>query len=96
MRIALDYDNTYALDKPFWDQFIKQAHEAGHHVICITLRFPSAPIDDMPCRVFYTSHQAKKPFAASQNIAVDIWIDDTPELITDESYGPMSNFAHLP
>ena len=38
MIIALDYDDTYDRDPPFWDQVIAAAARCGHTVIVVTMR----------------------------------------------------------
>lgn len=84
MRIALDYDGTYTADPVLWDAFIAQAQGHGHEVICITMRHEHEEIA-MPCRVIYTSRQAKKPAAIAYGIEIDIWIDDSRHWIMVDS-----------
>jgi len=86
MLVALDYDGTYTLDPRFWDQFIRHAQDHGHVVVCVTMRYPSEPIE-MPCQleVIYTSRVAKAAFMANIGRKVDIWIDDSPHWILSSS-----------
>ncbi len=72
MKIAIDYDGTYTQDPALWNAFIGQAELAGHSVTCVTMRYPTEPID-MPCDVFYTSRKAK-----AMAFKADVWIDDSP------------------
>ena len=80
MLIALDYDYTYTRDPAFWSAFITTAVQAGHNVVCVSMRFPHEPIS-MPCEVIYTGRKAKKPYSLSIGLLVDVWIDDSPEFI---------------
>lgn len=80
MIINLDYDKTYTADKFMWNKFIVLAKECGHTIICITMRYDDEEerLSNMPMQVYYTSRKAKKIWADTNGIAVDIWIDDTP------------------
>ncbi len=75
MNIALDYDGTYTRDPELWNAFIRAAEANGHHVTCVTMRYPEEAID-MPIPVIYTSRQAKMGF-----FSADIWIDDQPHFL---------------
>lgn len=77
MLISLDYDATYTRDPALWDAFVASATDAGHQVVCLTMRYPHEAVE-MPCPVIYTSRKAKKPHAEDLGLAVDVWIDDTP------------------
>lgn len=81
MNIALDYDGTYTKDPELWHAFIASAAARGHRVCCVTMRYPSEPVQ-MPCDVIYTGRKAKAAHAqAVHQMAFDIWIDDRPEFI---------------
>lgn len=86
--ISIDFDDTYTADTEFWDIFIRHAISRGHRIVCITYRYPDMDNDDIedafanvPVQVLYTSGTQKRPYAASQGVLVDIWIDDAPETI---------------
>lgn len=80
MKVALDYDNTYTLDPPFWDKFIDMLQLKDHEVMIVTYRSPDIPIDhELPIPVFYTSFHAKRKYMLEQDINIDVWIDDWPE-----------------
>lgn len=79
MKIALDYDGTYTADPGLFDSFIKMAHERGHEVICVTMRYPEESIQ-MPCSIVYTSRKAK-----AVAFAADLWIDDSPHWLLNDS-----------
>lgn len=38
MNIAIDWDDTFTLDEPFWRAFIASAEAAGHRVYLVTCR----------------------------------------------------------
>lgn len=82
MNIALDYDGTYTRDPELWDTFVSGAGARGHDVFMVTMRYPHEEIKG-PCRVIYTSRQAKLPFVSELGIVVHIWIDDKPHFIYD-------------
>lgn len=77
MLIALDYDGTYTAAPELWDAFIAAAERFGHQVACVTMRFPSEPVE-IACEVIYTGRLAKKPFMDGLGRKVGIWIDDNP------------------
>ena len=91
MVIALDYDRTYTEDPALWDAFIDSASVAGHRVICVTMRYPYEGADverHLSHRVHeitYTSRARKRDYLESLGIAVQVWIDDKPELIVSEA-----------
>lgn len=85
MIIAIDYDGVYNLEPILWKKFIVDAKRLDHTVICITMRYPTEAIKNMPCEVVYTSRKAKRPFAEANNYKIDIWIDDKPTLIIQDA-----------
>lgn len=80
MLIALDYDKTYTEDRTLWDDFIKAAKKRGHVVKIVTMRSVDEPVTDVPVGVIYTNRKAKASF-----VAADIWIDDSPAWIYQDS-----------
>lgn len=85
MLIVLDYDGTYTLDEEFWKSFYFRTTALGHKVICATMRYESEPIADMPCKVIYTGRKAKEQFLLDLGIKPDIWIDDNPAWLYQDS-----------
>lgn len=85
MIIALDYDKTYTADRDLWEAFIKNAVNNGHKVICITMRYPEETIVLWSMPIHYTSRKAKKIWADQNGIKVDIWIDDNPGWLFEDS-----------
>lgn len=84
MRIALDYDGTYTADPALWYTLILAARQCGHEVVCITMRYPTEPIE-VPVPVIYTSRQAKVAFMEERGEKVDIWIDDSPHWLLNDA-----------
>lgn len=96
MKIALDYDKTYTLDKEFWDDVIYRAEKRGHEVRIVTTRSPSLDLitdDRLPCQGFpvvYCDGVAKRfhcHFFADdyKGWDPDVWIDDKPEGVDNNS-----------
>lgn len=80
MRVAIDYDGTFSANPGAWSAIIDILKSHGADVICITSRFPNAPIR-MPVPVYYTCGQPKWEFACERGISIDIWVDDMPSCI---------------
>ncbi len=90
MIIALDYDGTYTADPDLWLKFVKDALYKGHKVICVTMRYQHEVVTmDERLKalvpVLYTSRGAKKPFLDKLQIYPNIWIDDNPNWIYENS-----------
>jgi hypothetical protein len=80
MLIALDYDKTYTADPALWNDFVQLAQDCGHTVKIVTMRTPNEEIIDVPVEVIYTSRVAK-----ASVIKADVWIDDSPHWIYQDS-----------
>lgn len=91
MRIALDFDGTYTEDPEFWNGFIIAAQRKDHTVQIVTFREKDTPLPnedwfrDIGVLVFYTAREAKKRYMDRMGLAIDIWIDDNPDLICNPS-----------
>lgn len=86
MKIALDYDDTYTQDPELWDMFIERSLLRDHEIMIVTFRSPDVPLErDPKIPIFYTSWKAKRPFMEKQGIDIDVWIDDSPELIISDT-----------
>lgn len=90
--ISLDYDGTYTADPELWLEFIKRAHERGHKVVCVTMRYlheiQGADFDPRLkelVEVFPTSRKAKKQFMRTKGWHIDIWIDDNPDFLFEDA-----------
>ena len=85
LTIAIDYDDTYTADPPFWNKVIELAKDHGHNMICITARrnileHRRELINSLPegIETYFSYDEPKADFIKRQNIVVDIWIDDSP------------------
>lgn len=90
VKIALDYDGTFSADPEMWLRFIADAKSNGHDIRCVTMRY-DIERDSMDKRlleaipVIFTCRKSKKKAARMQGFDPDIWIDDTPEWIFEDS-----------
>ena len=80
MKIAIDYDNTYTADPVLWDAFMKIASSRGHQLKIVTLRNPLTEAISEPLDVIYTNR-----FAKYKHYNADVWIDDSPRGIYEDS-----------
>jgi hydroxymethylpyrimidine pyrophosphatase-like HAD family hydrolase len=92
MNIALDFDETYTLSPFFWDEFIQLTKAHGHKVVVVTIRheyWDAHPyLDDLKdngLQVVFTDGRAKKPFCEELGINIDVWTDDRPDYINNNS-----------
>ena len=96
MIIALDYDDTYTRDPETWNKVIKLFQEAGHTVICVTLRpeVMGAPVLASIGKVIgvdkclFSNGCWKSVTAENAGYKVNVWIDDLPNMI----YRPEGGF----
>ena len=87
MIIALDHDDTITRDPLMWGDVVKQFIDHGHTVYIVTARSSDLPIEyDLGLKVFYTSWTSKREYMTSQGINIDVWIDDSPEMIVKGAY----------
>jgi len=101
VKIALDYDMTYSLAPEFWDEVIATATMHGHDVRIVTTRSPRDDnidhiIDHVP--IIYCDGVAKKYFCTwfandFKGWIPDVWIDDKPESILENSSGTRESLA---
>ena len=88
LTIAIDYDDTFSADPSLWREFVKIAtgRRYGHRCVLVTNRTEDmgndvrAEVGDLMPIVF-AGVFSKRSMAALVGYNVDIWIDDSPELI---------------
>ena len=93
MLIAIDYDGTYTEDPVMWDVFIAIAKTRGNKVICVTMRYEHEGVEVMQSigsntfidGIYFTGRKAKCPYMSNLGIMPDIWIDDNPEWIYEDT-----------
>lgn len=93
MHIALDYDLTYTADREGWDAFITLMRARFHVVSIVSYR--DAAIDwnadltrlrdELKIPVHCTGGVAKKWWCQTNGVRVDVWIDDSPKSIFENS-----------
>ena len=91
MLIALDYDGTYTEDPDGWLAFIKLMKKRGHNFVVVTMRTAEQKssmdqrlLDAVP-QVVTTEYRAKRMFCAAFGIEPDVWIDDKPSFLFEDS-----------
>jgi len=89
MILSLDYDDTYTRDPVFWNNFVEAALARGHTVYCVTAR-SERHLDDVEFtlgrligsdHIIGTNGEPKRRTVSNMDIMVDVWIDDSPEMI---------------
>lgn len=90
MKIALDYDDTYTLNRALWLDFINLLKlYPDTDIRIVTIRHPQLDkitdgLLDIP--IIYTSGMAKKWYLINHgDWSPDVWIEDRPELILENS-----------
>lgn len=90
MKIALDFDDTYTRDTIFWDGVIDSALARGHDIRIVTFRKsamqdPALNYLALKIPIIYTEFNQKRPYCESVGFLVDVWIDDSPEFIVNNT-----------
>lgn len=92
MMIALDFDETYTVDPEMWDDVISVLRVAGHTVVIVTYRHPvfdadgrMRPLQERGVPIVFTNGRAKKRYTEDMHLKIDIWIDDNPRAIYEDS-----------
>lgn len=92
MRIAVDFDGTFTADPELWLRFMLDAERRGHDVFIVTFRNDLYDGDVLLHEVatrfktYYTRGVAKRWWCLHHGPGtVDVWIDDTPEAILENS-----------
>lgn len=89
--ICLDYDGTYTVF-PGLCEMILEFCEKYEDITClmVTMRYPTEKTGTLQylekrIPVYYTGRKAKKYALAERGIHVDVWLDDSPHLITEDA-----------
>lgn len=89
--ICLDYDGTFSKFPGVFDNMIDYCKKNGITVILATMRYPSEKDDvltklEQKIKVYYTCRKAKAKFLLDNyKISPDVWIDDQPMLIYEDT-----------
>ena len=87
--IALDYDETYTADPKLWAPFLSLAKLNDVRVVIVTFRdeqldrIDVTRLRDIP--IYYTGGVAKEFFMLHFGEPIDVWIDDKPKTIFENS-----------
>ena len=94
MTVSVDFDRTFSADPQMWGEFAKKAVADGNTVVMISRRPESdreeviASLGDYAesfSRVLLVGGDTLKADAAdAAGINVDVWVDDSPQTITDK------------
>ena len=94
MTVSIDFDRTFAADPQLWGEFARQAVADGNTVVMISRR-PESDREEVISslgdyaesfsQVLLVGGDTLKADAAdAAGIAVDVWVDDSPQTITDK------------
>jgi len=93
MTISMDFDRTFAADPQMWGEFARKAVADGNTVVMISRRPESdrqtvtdtlGEYADAFSQVLLVGGDTLKADAAeAAGISVDVWVDDSPQTITD-------------
>lgn len=95
--VCLDYDGTYNLAPEQWDEVIKVFQTVFKwKVILCTYRHKEKDWhpdfthlqDNVKIDCYFSDGRAKKQFLEELGISVDVWIDDKPDVILNDSSWP--------
>jgi len=93
LTISMDFDRTFAADPKLWGEFARKSVAEGNTVVMISRR-PEADRDEVTKTLgeyadafsqvlLIGSEKLKADAAKDAGIKVDVWVDDSPQTITD-------------
>ena len=93
LNISLDYDNTYTADPKGMKALIRCLQSSGHTVFCVTMRHAEIDWNEdfkelkekYDVETIFCDGRAKRKVTQDRNIGIDIWIDDTPKGVDEDS-----------
>ena len=93
MTISIDFDRTFAADPQLWGEFARNAVADGNRVVMISRRPESDREEVISSLGDYAESFSdvllvggdtlKADAAQAAGISVDVWVDDSPQTITD-------------
>jgi hypothetical protein len=94
MTISVDFDRTFSADPRLWGEFARKAVADGNRVVMISRR-PEADREEVISSLgdyaeafsdvlLVGSDTLKDDAAQAAGIAVDVWVDDSPQFIRSE------------
>ncbi|NBW23414.1 MAG: hypothetical protein EBR82_87285, partial [Caulobacteraceae bacterium] len=93
LTISMDFDRTFAADPQLWGEFARKSVAEGNTVVMISRR-PEADREEVTKTLgeyadafsqvlLIGSDKLKADAAKDAGIKVDVWVDDSPQTITD-------------
>jgi len=94
--ISIDFDRTFASDPRLWGEFARASAASGNTVVMVSRR-PDTPENqehiagtlgdyrEAFSQVLLVGDRLKDEAAREAGIAVDVWVDDSPQFIRHES-----------
>lgn len=92
LYVALDYDDTFTVNPIAWYPALEKLKAAGFSIIGVTLRNEEQKIEDplyldiCDVIVYCAGHAKKDTVHKLLHHTIHIWIDDSPEYITNSYY----------
>jgi len=96
MIVSLDYDDTYTRDPELWNKIVMLMRDKGHTVYVISARY-DRQMDEVHNSIgkivgidncYGTNMQQKREYMyKNHGILIDVWIDDMPEMIVENTNG---------
>lgn len=91
-NFGLDFDGTGESDVVLWRIFIDAAIKRGHQVFITTARRSNdlAEVEEAfpGVEIIASNGMHKMPACEAAGVNIDVWIDDMPEIIKDETWRP--------
>lgn len=93
MIVSIDFDETYTKSPWLFNEIIALLSDSDHQPMIVTYRHRDLDYDPQLWNlenlyfvpVYYTDGKAKKPFMENLGIKVDIWIEDNPRAVYEDS-----------
>jgi HK97 family phage portal protein len=96
MTISIDFDRTFSADPSLWGEFARQAKADGNTVVMVSRREDTGDdrktvtdtlgdyADAFSQVLLVGGDTLKEDGASAAGINVDVWVDDSPQTITDK------------
>lgn len=88
MKIAIDFDGTFAEDPGMFGDIVQCMQDHGHKVYIVTNRLErqkkfveEVVLSECEASIIYAGAVPKAYYMKEQGIDIDLWIDDKPESI---------------
>ena len=93
MKIGIDFDKCYRADPETWREVVNIFQQNGHECVLITKRRPHNEeqveevkrVVDGQMPILFAGERYKNEVAEEYGYEIDVWIDDHPEFIHNQS-----------